>query len=326
MARRTQTEPEPDEPQPGDGEVTAIEDGQLLDIISGEQVKDTPKERVRQRIARALFREYGIPIDCMEGDFTVPVSGEGQRRRRIKVDIAIFRTPRVADTARDLEDLVRVVSCQPEPKAKGKNTVTKLRDHEAAQSDLNDIKCVMEAAPRCEWGLWTNNLDFFFLRKDTKSSRFEVRFNPVGDWEPWDSSVATRDVASTSRMRRADPDMLRVAFRRCHNFIHGNQGMSKDKAFWQFLYLIFCKMHDEQRSNGHRRFWAAPSEQFEAAGQQAIRERVLPLFAEVKKKYHGTGIFRDSDEITLNAKALAFMVSELSRYDLSRTDVDAKGA
>jgi type I restriction enzyme M protein len=40
--------------------------------------------------------------------------------------------------------------------------------------------------------------------------------------------------------------MLRTAFRRCHNFIHGNEGMPKDVAFWQFLYLIFCKMHDEK--------------------------------------------------------------------------------
>ena len=35
--------------------------------------------------------------------------------------------------------------------------------------------------------------------------------------------------------------MLRTAFRRCHNFIHGNEGMPKDAAFWQFLYLISAK-------------------------------------------------------------------------------------
>src|SRR3546814_4004426 len=58
----------------------------------------------------------------------------------------------------------------------------------------------------------------------------------------------------------------------CHNFIHGNEGMPKDAAFWQFLYLIFCKMHDEnlrakQRQAWQRRFWAGPKEQFEAGGR-----------------------------------------------------------
>lgn len=41
--------------QTGDVEVTSLEEGKLLDYISGEPVKDTPKEQVRQRIARALL-------------------------------------------------------------------------------------------------------------------------------------------------------------------------------------------------------------------------------------------------------------------------------
>ncbi|MCZ2442860.1 MAG: SAM-dependent methyltransferase, partial [Flavobacteriales bacterium] len=125
--------------------------------------------------------------------------------------------------------------------------------------------------------------------------------------------------------RKADPEMLKIAFRRCHNFIHGNEGMPKDAAFWQFLYLIFAKMHDEkQRSWDLRRFWAGPTEQFDEAGRKAIRARITPLFEEVKKEY--ASIFRGNEEITLSDRALAFMVSELAKYDFTRTDVDAKGA
>jgi type I restriction enzyme M protein len=67
-----------------------------------------------------------------------------------------------------------------------------------------------------------------------------------------------------------------------------------------------------------------PKEQFDPNGQQAIRDRVLPLFDEVKKLHKE--IFRGNEEITLNNRALAFMVSELARYDLTHTDLDAKGA
>ena len=63
-----------------------IRDGFILDFISGsKEVKETPKELVRQRIARALFHEYGISVEDMAADFPVRVGG---RRRR--VDVAIF--------------------------------------------------------------------------------------------------------------------------------------------------------------------------------------------------------------------------------------------
>ena len=129
---------------------------------------------------------------------------------------------------------------------------------------------------------------------------------------------------SRARARRADPEMLRIAFRRCHNFIHGNEGMPKDAAFWQFLYLIFCKMHDERTRRDRRRFWAGPEEQFSDAGRKAIRKRIDPLFGEVKQEYKA--IFSGGEEISLSDRALAFMISELSKYEFSRIDVDAKGA
>ena len=139
-----------------------------------------------------------------------------------------------------------------------------------------------------------------------------------------DESIGTRDVLSSARLRKADPEMLRTAFRRCHNFIHGNEGMPKDAAFWQFLYLIFAKMHDEKRGRDDEpRFWAGPTEQFDPKGRKAIRGRIEPLFDDVKREYGD--MFDPSDRITLSDRALAFMVSELARYDFGRTDVDAKG-
>lgn len=118
--------------------------------------------------------------------------------------------------------------------------------------------------------------------------------------------------------------MLGTAFRRCHNYIHGNEGMPKDAAFWQFLYLIFCKMHHERRLGEERNFWAGTYEPFAPEGQKAIRQRIEPLFAAVKNAY--PALFKGNEEITLSDRALAFIVSELSRYDFARTDVDAKGA
>lgn len=42
-----------EETDQADDEATSLEEGKLLDYITGEPVKDTPKEQVRQRIAEA---------------------------------------------------------------------------------------------------------------------------------------------------------------------------------------------------------------------------------------------------------------------------------
>ena len=290
-----------------------VRDGFTLDFISGtKEVKETPKELVRQRIARALFHEYGISVEDMAADFPVSVGG---RRRR--VDIAIF----AAGESHAPENIQRVVVCRPEPK-QNKRGAVKMRDYEQAEQDIADVKPFFEEVSACEYALWTNGLEFFFLKK--KATRFQVDAEPIGDWPLVDESIGDRSVLSRARARRADPEMLRTAFRRCHNFIHGNEGMPKDAAFWQFLYLIFCKMYDERTRRDSRRFWAGPKEQFTAAGRKAIRKRIEPLFGEVKQEYKA--IFSGSERISLSDRALAFMISELSKYEFSRIDVDAKGA
>ena len=315
--------------QTGDDEVTSLEEGKILDYITGEPVKDTPKEQVRQRIARALFHEYGISVEDMVPDFKMKVDG-----RQKKIDIAIFE-PGADKTP---ENLRRVVICDKEPKT-GSKGAYKMRDHKQAEKEFGLLYAVMgqEDAEGCRWGLWTNGLDFFFFEKET--TKFDVKFHPRGDWPMADGTLGSRTVASTAQLRRADRDMLLTAFRRCHNYIHGNEGMPKDAAFWQFLYLIFAKLHDERRPKDQPpRFWAGMfekqvggkkqlvDEQFDPEGQKAIRARVTQLVDEVAKKYKDT-VFRDNPpRITLSDRALAFIVGELAKYDLGRTALDAKGA
>jgi type I restriction enzyme M protein len=293
-------------------EITTLEEGKLLDYITGKPVPDNATEQVRQRIARALFHEYGISVEDMKPDFKLKIEG-----RQRKVDIAIFE-PGSSHTSANVR---RIVICEKEP-TNGAKAAYRMRDHEQAKQEFGLLHAAMAEAENCRYGLWTNGLEFFFFEREW--TRFDVKFHPIGDWPMADESIGTREVASHARLRRADPEMLRVAFRRCHNFIHGNDGMAKDAAFWQFLYLIFAKLHDERQAGEARRFWAGPTEQFDSDARKAIRARIAPLFDEVKKEY--ASIFRGNEEITLSDRSLAFMVSELAKYDLGRTDVDAKGA
>ncbi|ATC56750.1 methylation-associated defense system DNA methyltransferase MAD2 [Vibrio anguillarum] len=300
-------------------EVLAIEDGMTLDYLTNNPIKETPKELVRQKTLRALFHEYGISAEDMELDVKVKIDGKQK-----KIDIAIFEHG--ADHIP--ENIRRIVICDKEPK-KGKKSAVKMRDHDQAHKDLQLMEDMMReqvgdkyVLEKCQWGLWTNGIEFFFVEKE--ESRFDTKFNAVGDWPLADETLGSRDVASNAQLRTADREMLLTAFRRCHNFIHGNEGMPKDAAFWQFLYLIFSKMYDERIGNRDREFWASPTEQFDDEGRKKIRTRINPLFEKVKKAY--PEIFTGNEEITLSDRALAFMVSELAKYDFTRTEMDAKGA
>ncbi len=290
---------------------SVLEEGKVFDYITGNPVKDSDKERVRQRIARAIIHEYGIAAEDMEPDFKVKVLGKNR-----KIDIAIFKPgqPHTED------NLYRAVVVEKEPKL-GTKGAYRMRDPEEARKEFELLETVMAEVESCGYGLWTNGLEFFFFKKEV--TRFDTKFKPIGDWPMGDDTFSIEG-RSMGRLRRADPVMLRIAFRRCHNYIHGNEGMPKDAAFWQFLYLIFCKMYDEQQPNESRQFWVGPFEPFDPAGREQIRKRIKPLFDAVKKKY-GV-LFKGNEEITLSDRALAFIVSELARYDFGRTDVDAKGA
>jgi type I restriction enzyme M protein len=294
--------------------VATVEEGKLLDYISGEPVTDRPKEHVRQKTARALVHEFGIRPEDMETDVWVRLEVGGRSTRR-KLELAVWNPgdPHELDTIR------RVVVCKKPPSSKG---TTKIKTHDQAQRDLRELEAYMAALDGCTYGLWTNGLDLFYLKK--VETRFDTAFEPIGDWPPADESLEMEDVLSNARVRAAEPEMLKTTFRRCHNFIHGNEGMQKGKAFWQFLHLIFSKMYDEETNKrDQRQFWAGPTEQFTEAGRTAIRDRIEPLFEQAKAAYDT--VFAGNERIELSDRALAFMVSELARYDFTRTRLDAKG-
>ncbi|MFJ7210737.1 restriction endonuclease subunit M [Amycolatopsis sp. NPDC098790] len=309
---------QPTNPTP-DSAVESLGENEIIDFITGRPVKKKGNEEVRQRIARALYVEYGISLDDMERDFSIPIEVEGRRRGTKRADIAVF----VSGSPHTLENVERVVLCKPEPK--GSRAVTKIRTHDQAKNDLEELEDLLgtPVTPNVRYGMWTNGLDFFFLYRE--SATFGVRLEPRADWPIDVTDGAGGSLGSASRLRRGEAAMLKTAFRRCHNYVHGNEGLPKDAAFWQFLYLIYAKIHDERFTERHGtppRFYALAHEPFSEEGQGAIRDRVLALFEEVKRDH---SMFTARDEITLSPRALSFIVGELASYDLSHTDIDVKG-
>ena len=117
---------------------------------------------------------------------------------------------------------------------------------------------------------------------------------------------------------------LIAAFKRCHNYIYGNQGLQKESAFQELLKLIFCKVYDEDESVEQVRFFIGNEERRSDLGQRRLSARIDQLFEQVKAHY--SYIFDPNERLRLDKRVLAYVVGELQRFSLLQTQADVKGA
>ena len=153
----------------------------------------------------------------------------------------------------------------------------------------------------------------------SKSTSTREKTSPSNFQSSWDSEV---DEFDRQKLRIATGDNLLLAFKRCHNYIAGNQGLRKDEAFWELLKIIFAKIEDE-RSLTLLSFYVTSKEQKHPDGQLRCKKRIDGLFNKVKRKF--PTIFNVRDEIELNRTVLAYIVSQLHSYSLLDSSVDVKG-
>ena len=179
----------------------------------------------------------------------------------------------------------------------------------------------MAACPNCRHGLWTNGSDErLCFRRD--ESEGHISFASIVDITRKgrdDSEVERPDRNSLST---ATGDNLLLAFKRCHNYIAGNQGLQKPEAFWELLKVIFSKIEDE-RSLTDLSFYVTSKEKRNPDGELRCKKRIDKLFTKVKKKFKT--IFKPNDEVELSRPVLAYIVSQLQGYSLLDSTVDVKG-
>ena len=172
------------------------------------------------------------------------------------------------------------------------------------------------------FGLWTNGVELAFRMRTYHSRTGDPEFTELTDIPGPGESLEDLENADRRPLRVAAGDSLLRTFKRCHDYLYGNQQMRPDKAFWQLLYLIFCKILDEQQSS--RLFFVGATEANNERGRRAIARRIGDLFEQVQKKEY-KDVFDGTERIGLNDRALAYVAGELSRYSLLTTDTDAKG-
>jgi type I restriction enzyme M protein len=284
-----------------DDEEAEGESEALIDILSGQPIPASAKNRLVQRVVRQLLESYGFDRADIRVGYRLTTAGKRQK----SVDIAIVRH---GLEARD-ENIERVIVCQPQKAREN------LRSAEEAAADLRKLQEKLELFSECHLGMWTNGHEEFFVQSE--DTKFETRFSNIGAWPaPGERTDQILREGGATQVA-ADPEDLEAALGRCHQYLYRNLLLGAD-AFKPFGALLLAKVHDETQPRPGRQFWFRGPEPFIADGQAAIRARVTTAF-EAARTLLPTVLAHGWDLGHLDAAQTARVVTELARYSLADT-------
>lgn len=283
--------------------VIVIPDGKISDYIDGKFRNDTPEEYVRQTIEKRLVNEHKYSTKQVKIEYIIQLGSSKKR-----ADIVIFD---IGCTDFKQEDIRIIIECK-------KETV----EPSSAKDGIGQLKSYMSACSNCEWGMWTNGKQKEVFRK-VLNEQGQIEFEDYNDIPSADGNLEEIDRPKRSTLKNAFDDNLLFVFKTCHNHIYINDGLQKQPAFFELLKVIFCKIEDERNIPAPLEFYATSKERNNSDGQLTVKKRIMQIFDHVKKK-HGR-IFEANEEIKLNPRSLAYVVSELQKYSLLNTNIDIKG-
>lgn len=286
--------------------ILVIPEGKVRDYVDGTIRNDTPEEYVRQTVEKRLVNEHKYDKQRIAVEYHVQI-GSGRKR----ADIVIFPEGTTAEEKKDQQNISIIIECKKE--------AVKPTDKD---NGLEQLKSYMSACNNCEWGMWTNGLHKTVYHK-TVDETGHFDFCEYNDIPSADGTTDENERPNRNTLKKAFDDNLLFTFRTCHNIIYINEGLQKQPAFFEFLKVIFCKIHDERNLLEPIEFYTTSKERNYKDGQATVYKRISKIFEKVKKK--NPQIFDENDTIKLTPRTLTFLVAELQKYALLNTNIDIKG-
>jgi len=271
----------------------AVESSKIVDYATGTLLNETPEEVVRQLFERRLVEEYGYAKDQIGINFLIQ---KGSKKVG-PADVVVFY-----DDRHSFDNLYIIVETKRLERTDG----------------LDQLKSYLNPSP-AEFGVWFNGKEIVYLQSLKKTPFFREIPDIPKKGETLD------DVGLYQKKDLRPATELKSIFETCHNYIYANEGFLKEKVFNEVLKLIFIKMVDEKSADPKCQFRITDKELEEIEGgiKNAFAGRIESLFNRVKVEF--SDVFDTLERINLKPVTLAFIVSQLQKYDLTRTASDVKG-
>lgn len=275
-----------------------LKDGYIEDFISSIPVRATPEEvEAVQVFSRILVEDYGYPRGLIQTRPQWRVRARpSDTKKEYPVDISVFSGE---DHTED--NIQIIVECK---KKSRKDGLTQLQDY------LRFSKARV--------GVWFNGAERLFLQKHERDGKIE--FSELPNIPRYGQRV--EDIGKFKREDLKPATSLKPVFNAIRNYLAANAvGITRDEVFAQELIkLIFCKIYDERftKKDDIVTFRAGTNEE-----HKEVKKRIIDLFEKVKSQYDD--VIDIGDSISLDEKALAYVVGELQLYSLRDSTRDAVG-
>jgi|WetSurMetagenome_2_1015567.scaffolds.fasta_scaffold34060_2 type I restriction enzyme M protein len=300
------------------GSEDELEAGHVVDLITGEGVKLSELEQIRQEEERKLLEEFGYPVPEKKDLIRLDHRVQPRQLKARRFSLVVLR-PKIGDEP-DEERISILIDIQ-KPKTKAEDSK---KGAELTAEYLRDT-------PKAEFAVWTNGKDRIVYWKEP--GKIKVRSVLVNDIPRFGKGAEDCFAQNKSVLRVAGGLSLRQAFQRCHDYIYAHRGGSNETIFWEFLKIVFAKIQDERNlqkglatgAEVERMFRIASlEERNDDSKAEQVKARLDSLYHQVRTQYpelFGATI----DTIDLPAPIVAYVVAQLAEYDFLNSSVDVKG-
>lgn len=282
-------------------EVT-LKEGYILDKATGKPVDGRkPEEKVRQEYEEILKDNYNY--DFQQMDIEVKIQrGERSNKKNIheRADIVIYKTK--DKTKRDQNrDIIGIIETKKPRKKEG----------------LRQLMSYMSATS-CHWGVWTNGKEIEYVYKDKKSGELKTEYI----YQIPSKGETFEDIGRITKDSLKPAKNLKPIFRRMLYTLYSNTNISrKEKLGSEMIRLIFCKIYDEKYDiDKPPKFRIGFNDK-----PEDVKSKIIELWDDVKSELVEDGIFEKNEEIVLDSKSIVYIVGELEKFSLLKTDKDVVG-
>jgi len=281
------------------------ENGDIIDILGGGVLKNTPEERVRQRFIETLINEYRYPPNTIRRE--VPVqhgSKELQDKdgNPIRADIVVYAS-KDACSSRDQGKINFVVECKRDKVEDGYSQLVSYIFNTSANG-----------------GVWTNGDGAVFYRRKDKDGLHILEETPSLPrfGQGWEDGQIPR-IGELERPRN-----VRRLLAMCHNRLYGRGMENADSDLtMDMVRILLAKIYDETVTSdtAYPHFWITAEQYKSESGRAEVAKTIRSLFREYAEQY--PTVFEKDEDIAVGDSTLVEAASVLQDYSFVSREDDA---
>jgi type I restriction enzyme M protein len=279
-----------------------IKEGYIKDRATGKLVDiRKPEEVVRQGYEKELHEDYGYAYEQMDIEVAIQRGEKNSlKNKNERADIVVYET--TDKTKRDQSnDIWGIIETKRPTRKEG----------------VKQLMSYMSASSAC-WGVWTNGSDIEYLYRDPKTGKVKQEFV----FQIPKNGETFEDIGRISKKELQPSNNLKTVFHRLLNMLYANTNISrKEKLGAEMIRLIFCKIIDEKYDQEALPKFRVGFEE----NPKDVAKRIKDLFEQAKEDFGSNGVFDKNEEIKLDAKSIAYVVGQLEKYSLMKTQKDVVG-